>query len=348
MEKEAFMSASENLPDIGVTVDTCEIPFNFSDSSQFRKVSSLKQFGITADSFIQLMPNVATANALSNAYLLRFPEGVEGTLMKLHQGGYASTIIGANKKIAGTSSLFPLEKQAALFTAFSLISFATGQYFLSNISSELSLVNQKLDAVLDFLESEKYADLLSELEFVQYAVKNYLSIMLHEQQRLATLTNIQHSKTQAISDIHFYTKELKSKTSRATTPTLTTEIRYAKKRLELACQLYTISTIMEVYYSQNFDRTYLDIIQEQANQLLESVSNRELQYFTSLAAKPKKSGFRAKAEKLVQPELNTLVEDLANQTENPMSKIIKDAFSKLNKSNSLYVLQNGDVYQPLD
>ena len=63
MEKEAFMSASENLPDIGVTVDTCEIPFNFGDPTQFHKLESLERFGITVDSFIQLLPNAAVANS---------------------------------------------------------------------------------------------------------------------------------------------------------------------------------------------------------------------------------------------------------------------------------------------
>lgn len=347
MEKEAFMSASENLPDIGVTVDTCEIPFNFGDPTQFHKLEPLERFGITVDSFIQLLPNAAVANSLLWAYHLRFPEGVEGTLMKLDQGGFASTIIGSNKKIAGSASLFPLDKQAALFTAFSLISFVTGQYFLSNISSELSLVNQKLDAVLDFLESEKYAALLSELEFVQHAVKNYLSIMLHEPQRVAMLTNIQRSKTQSIADIYFYMRELKRETSRAVTSA--SSIENAQKRLDLACQLYTISTIMEVYYSQNFEQAYIDDILEHSDKLLESVSKRKLQYFTDFAAKSqKKSGSTTKAEKIVQSKWDILIEDLASQTKDPLVKVIEDAFSKLNKQCNLYVLQNGDIYQQIN
>ena len=83
------------------------------------------------------------------------------------------------------------------------MSIASGQYFLAEINKELKTINQNIDNILKFFIWGQKAELLAEVSFAGYAYQNYSSIMEHEQQRLATLTNLQESKKVAMKDIEF-------------------------------------------------------------------------------------------------------------------------------------------------
>lgn len=138
--------------------------------------------------------NAIDSAALANAYIVRFPEGLPHTLMKLGQGGVSSTVVNASGRIAGTASLFDAQFLAVVSTSFSLMSFATGQYYLKNIYNNLDMINLKIDQILGFLYGEKSAELLAEISFVNEAYKNYSSIMKHDSQRLSVLVGLQDSK----------------------------------------------------------------------------------------------------------------------------------------------------------
>ena len=200
------MASNELLStkDLNCEIVPSDIPFDFSDKTRFRKVEFPEQTGVTANSLLQLLPPAIVSDTASKTYILKFPEGVQGVLLHLRNGGYATTVVDASSHFSGTASLHPINPASvALFNAFSIASFATGQYFLSDISSKMSEISRKLDDVLSFLEDSKRTELLSELTFVKYAVGNYSTIMLSEPQRIATLTNIQRSKIRAIADIDF-------------------------------------------------------------------------------------------------------------------------------------------------
>ena len=348
MDKDAFMS-EHSSKEIGCDAIPCNIDYDFSDPKRFKKVTFPKQIGIRADSLLQLIPSVTNTANFNQTYILRFPEGVEGSLMTLHQGGMASTIIGTNGKIAGTASLYEIE-QSPLFQSFTLISFATGQYFLSAITSELSEINKKLDSILNFLETEKYTDLLSEVSFIQRAITSYGSIMLHESQRVATLTNVQRSRTRAIADINFYLNQLKSVADSQDTVAVPIAVFPTRNRLNLACQLYAVSIIMEAYYSQNFDQAYLNSVLDESEQILTIVQKRELNYLTTLATRiqDSKSKFRRVELSKMQQQILALTSELTEQPNHPMLAVIKDTLSKPSKQTDLYLLPNGDIYQKID
>lgn len=348
MNKDAFMSEPSST-EIGCDVIQCNANYDFSDPKRFRKVTFPKQIGIRANSLLQLMPSVIDTANFSQTYILRFPEGVEGSLMKLHQGGMASTIVDSNGKIAGTASLYEVTRVNNLFNIFTAVSFVTGQYFLSDISSHLSLINKKLDNILNFLETEKYTDLLSEVSFIQWAIASYDSIMLHEPQRIATLTNIQRSRTRSIADINFYLNQLKNITDSQDTVAVPAAVFVTRNRLDLACQLYAISIVIEAYYSQNFDKTYLRSVLDESKQILSIVQKRELNYLATLATRiqDNKPKFRKTELSKMQQQILDLVADLTEQSEHPMLPVIKDALSKPSKQTDLYLLPNGDIYQAI-
>ena len=75
------------------------------------------------------------------------------------------------------------------------MAFASGQYFITQVNSELQKINQNIDKILEFLYGDKKAELLSEVSFVKYAYENFSSIMAHDEQRVATIASLQNAKT---------------------------------------------------------------------------------------------------------------------------------------------------------
>ena len=83
------------------------------------------------------------------------------------------------------------------------------------------------------------------LGFELIGTGSYSTIMLSEPQRIATLTNVQRSKIRAIADIDFYATELERRVNAKDTQKNLLSVLNAKQNLDLASQLYAISSIME-------------------------------------------------------------------------------------------------------
>lgn len=54
-------------------------------------------------------------------------------------------IKGENGRFVGSASLYSMEVQAIVLSAFNVISIVSGQYFLSQINKELIVINQNID-----------------------------------------------------------------------------------------------------------------------------------------------------------------------------------------------------------
>lgn len=171
----------------------CDSAINFEDSNRHKKLklSSAQKMHISA--FAQnTLPAIATGT-IANAYVVKFPEGLPHTLTALKQGGVGS-MIRENGKFVGSASFYSMSTQAAIMGTFTAMSVASGQYFLSQINNEMRMMNMKLDEILEFLYGDKKAELMAEMSFIKYAYENYLSIMVHEQQRIATIVSLQEAK----------------------------------------------------------------------------------------------------------------------------------------------------------
>lgn len=342
--------------DFNFDVAPCDIPFDFSDSNHFKKVEFPEQAGIATNSLLQLVPAQLAADATANTYVLRFPNGINGTLMNLHQGGQSATIMDATGHIAGTASLYKVTPASvAAFQVFSLASFATGQYFLADISSKLTEVNRKLDDLLVFLQASKRTALLSELTFVKYALANYSTIMLSEPQRMATIGNLQRAKIKAIADMEFYTEQLEESVNAKASENQAATVLQNKQGIDLASQLYAISTIMEVYYAQNWNKSYLANISADAKPLFALTQNRTIAALKTFSDKVNKEIESIKNAKIKlksdvssnEHKILELSDALNGQTESPLLAMMKDALDEPSKLAELYLRPNGDVYQKI-
>ena len=262
-EEKQYLEEIEEFGDFTVQPISNHIDFEHND--HFVKLD-LKSHGSALTQ--HLIPAAATG-MLANAYCVKFPEGVPHTLMKFKEGGYGSAIMG-KKGIIDQASFHKMLPQATFMGVFTVMSAVTGQYFLSEINSKLEKINQTVTDILAFLYGDKKAELISEISFIQYAQKCFTSIMQHEEQRIATIIGIQSAKKVAMKDIDFYLNDLeatvqnkentKEKSARSLSKNAAT--KQIISSLELSLQLYIMCSILEPYYSQNYDREYLDYIIE--------------------------------------------------------------------------------------
>lgn len=276
------------------------------------------------------------AGEMAHAYIAVFPKGLPHVLTELHQGGYG-TMIRENGRFVGTASLYALSAQAAILSVLTAMSAVSGQYFLSQINGELKIINQKLDEILNFLYGDKKAELLSELSFTKYAFQNYNSIMAHDQQRVATITNLQESKKIAIKDIEFYLADLEDEKTKLE------KAFQVKKCLDLAMQLYFMSGLLEVYYAQNCDIAYTRYVQEDMSNFIEKCNSRILSSFSAL--KGRRAGITTiNKKKSIDDEVEELVASLKNGEGVITRKIIDSAFQVLVTEQKYYLNSDGEVY----
>ena len=234
---------------------------------------------------------------------------------------------------------------------FSVASFATGQYFLADISSKLTEVNKKLDDLLVFLQASKRTELLSELTFVKYALANYSTVMLSEPQRMATIGNLQRAKIKAVADMEFYTEQLEDSVGAKTNENQARIVLQNKQGIDLASQLYAISTIMEAYYAQNWNKSYLANINADAKPLFALTQNRMIGALKTFSDKINKE-IESKKKGLLKGDVSAnehkileLLDTLNAQPESPLLALVKDALDKPSTPAELYLRPNGEVYQ---
>jgi len=314
------------------------------DSASLSQLNSFRQY---------ILPSMA-ANQLQAAYTVTFPEGLPHTLTELKQGGYGTMIRGSDGKFAGTASLYPLEASAAVLQAFTGLSVITGQYFLARISKSLDKMNLKLDEVLKFLYGDKKAELLSEWNFVHHAYDSYASIMQHEAQRIATISSLQESMKIAVKDIEFYIYDLGNLASQMDQVMLkpqgvsgqASKALNVWNSLQLSQQVYAISTVMEVFFSQNYDKNYLSCVEEELHTLIEKSNRRVLEYFAAIRARAQSNPIKAlhHTDNDEFKTIDQIINSLNSGEETPLMLEVRRIFHEAISPVTYYIDADGDLY----
>ena len=322
-------------------------PPDFSDTSRFRKMNLDKsQVSMLTQSIVP-----ATASGLlANAYYCKFPEGMPHTLMKYKTGGVGSTIVGESGRALDHASFHKLTAASAVLGIFTVMSAITGQYFLAQINSKLDKINQSVSDILAFLYGDKKAELVSEISFVQYAQRCYASIMRHEQQQIATISGIQNAKKVAMKDIEFYLNDLHSAVKDAdgkrTDLSQKQKVDQIVSSLELSLQLYITCCILEPYYSENFDKEYLDYI---INDTTEYVSKYRDKIRTSLSmmhgrifeqANGKRVSYDLKTR---QAEIEKMLDSLPSGETSIRQQLQEALYAPLQETN-IFLTAEGEAY----
>lgn len=335
--------------DIGFDITPANV--ELEDRSRFIKmeVSQAQQMHIAA--LIQQIPAVAAEGMAVQAYYVRFPEGLPHILTPLKQGGYGG-MLREKGKIVGAASFYPFETQALVLGAFTAMSIVSGQYFLAQINNQLGMMQKKLDDVLQFLYGDKKAELISEMKFAQYAYANYSSIMDNDIQRIATISSLQEGKKVAMKDIEFYIEDLNRNVNKEVKDgkgwsAVTAETSKTRECLELSIQLYVMTTILEVYYSQNQDQEYLNYLEKDMTTYVRKCDQRILGSFSTLKGRiaGHKAGLLEKTDKAdLLREIEKLIEKLNQGEESDLQKSLHSALNIADQPTEYYCNNKGEVF----
>lgn len=285
----------EQLQDQGnFKIEPCNTNLDFGDEKRFVKLELTNEQRIQIDGLMQHIPNIAAAGAMAEAYTVSFPKGLPHTLISLKQGGFGSQIFDG-KRIVGSASFNPMLGQAAIYGVFSAMSIVTGQFFLARINKELKKINMKLNDILKFLYGNLKAELLAEVKFIKYACENYDSIMEHESQRIATISSIQKAKTIALKDIEFLMEDFDNKIENTSSikdfQSLIkfiyedSNVKQTEECLDFALELYLMSSLMEVYYAENYEKKYIEYIKKDIEEYVSSCNEQRLLGYGNLRGK---------------------------------------------------------------
>lgn len=328
----------------------CEQIVDIKSRSEFEKLEMTSAQKIQMSGLLQQLPAVIATGALSDCYMVQFPDGVPHVLTQLKQGGLSTMVKGENGRFVGSASLYSVEAQVAVLGAFNAMSIVSGQYFLAQINSELKTMNQNIDKILEFLYGDKKAELISEVSFVKSAYQNYNSVMEHEHQRFATLVSLQEAKKVAMKDIEFYMSDMDSTVNTKSGSDIvawTDKIFQIKDCLELSIQLYSMSSLLEMYFSQNYDANYISNIEEESVTYIGKCEKRMLSSFSKLSTRIEnfKEGPLKKIDKQsLEKKVNLVVDSFSRGTESDILKSIRSVLHASEKKAEYYVNSNGDLY----
>lgn len=343
-----------------IQIEPINNPIDFGDG-YIRFDLSPKYKGII-DSFVQQIPSVYSISSVKNLYCLRFPSGVEGSLMTLRKGELAgllaTPIRGEKGRFVGSAGFQKLDPpfSVAALGAFSAMSIVTGQYFMTQINKDLKMMKMSLDKVLEFLYGDKKAELLASMNFVKYAYQNYNSIMERSEQRTATIASLQDAKMVAMKDIEFYLGDLTSAINTKGENDILAVADKAlqiKDSLEYSIQLYCASSLAEVYYAQNTDTGYLQYVNDDLMVYLDKCEKRILSSFSALDSRMKnfkgaallvnKNKFQQDKQQY-EENIDQVVRVLNSSEESAIRSSVRNAMSFLNKNFEYYVSGGGNLY----
>lgn len=153
-----------------------------------------------------------------------------------------------------------------------------------------------------------------------------------------------------MKDIEFYLSDLSSimgdKKSSDISSTVPKMVR-TKDCLDLSLQLYTMSNLLEVYYSENYDPNYISFVQSEASVYIGKCEKRLLNCFGQLQhlLAGAKEGLFVKVNKAeyVQ-QIDAIVAELEASSSSPLQTTLQSALSETAKEKQYYLNREGEVY----
>lgn len=301
-------------------------------------------------SLLQQLPSASIAGAMPNLYTVSFPNGGSPeNLMSLAQGGVSADVMG-DGGIVAKASFHSMNIQALAMGCFTAMSIASSQYFLKQIGDELKVIKFGLDKILEFLYGDKKAELMSEVSFIKYAYQNYVSIMSHEYQRTATIGSIHNAKKVAMKDIEFYMADLNSIITSKGGTDIGAAVEKAfqiKESLELAMQLYGLSSLLEVHYSQNYDSSYIKFVEKDVSVYIDKCEKQMLGNFSALRTlldNAKGSLFKKMDKVVIEQRIVEFIESLNQGGESELRKQLKASLNNVTQKFEYVMTRDGGVY----
>lgn len=322
------------------------------DKTKYEKLDiSRNEIIKIVEPFIRQLPDII----LDKAYTFTLPNSMSELLNSITDSRHLLVnLINPD----GASNILSLVKLHPSMMLFSALSIASIKMVIKDLDTKLSIISTKLDKILEFLYGDKKAEIIAEMQFIRYAYTNFESIFKNDMHRLATLTNIQASKRIAMKNIEFYLADLDTYSHKNTKndnelKKLSDDILNIKDSLELSVELFFSSSVLEIYYSDNHDKSYIENTIAEVNAYLEECHRRNLKDIALMAGRweavfnKDNKGLPVPLPKLKQHTpnpFNDVVESTSRRETINISKKILDNIQ--NPIREYIVTENGEVYIP--
>ena len=361
-EKQELSKVFDELKNQGnFDISVCDHVKDIEDNPKYKKLEMTTQQKMQLSSLATQLPTImaldgiAALSSMPQLFVMSIPSGVQGSLVQLSNGGYMNMIRGVDGRFMGVAPLYPvadytqsLALQSAVLGTFAVMSVATGQYFLTQINSELDKIKMRMDQILAFLYGHNRAELISEISFVKYAYENFNAISSSDSQRIATIAGVQQAKKVAIKDCEFYIYDLESTIEKGNdiTSTVDKALRICDS-LKLSMQLCTMGSILETYLSQNFDPNYILYIENDLSQYIDKCEKAMLGSLTTLHERvrtTKDIPIKKIPKDKLMADISAILEPLKNSAESSLKKTLREGLHLAEKQKTFYLSTDGDVY----
>lgn len=249
-----------------ITLTVCDDDSAALVRQGYRKISNV------AGPIFNQLPGIVGANIAASAYKINLPEGFTiNDLMRLKRNGELTTVLkkGGKGAFQGSASLVSTGPAAVVMGIFIALSVITSQYFLAEINKNLENIKQRISKIDFFLRLEKRCELLSNIDFLQEIHRDYEHIVMNPSHHQAVLNRIIEIKNSANRDCMFYTGLIESnwpqlngsKDSQEQITETLSSIAENIDNLKCATMIYSISSIMELIFSDNAGNgEYIELI----------------------------------------------------------------------------------------
>ncbi len=159
---------------------------------------------------------------------------------------------------------------------FSVVSIATGQYFLSEINNKFKTIEKGIDDIQNFLENDKRSEILANEQTILNIYRRLRFILENDVERYSTSANLKRIKDKALRNIYFFENEIKQ-SANSINPKIKKEEVYDsihKFNINLpqyfcAIRNYFNSTVLDTIVTEMDDPIYLDEVINDLNGRLE-------------------------------------------------------------------------------
>lgn len=164
--------------------------------------------------FLRTIPEIASAIALNNSFRIVMPAGVVGKLMTLVKnpsmsGLLTTSIVGKNNQIIATAGLAPMSGFVVPVIVWTILSFLTGQFFLTQIQKNTRAIFDELRNILFFLVAQEESALSARIEFLNYVGINFSALSQNAEIRVSTLTNLQKANIESLAGLKLWVRNIK-------------------------------------------------------------------------------------------------------------------------------------------
>lgn len=177
--------------------------------------------------------------------------------------------------------------------------------------------------------------------------------MMHEDQRAATIVSLQQAKKVAMKDIEFYMSDLdatarkKAKDYEDLQGLMDKALRI-KDSIEMSRQLYVVSGLLELYYSQNYEKEYINYIEGDMVSYVNKCDSRILSGLSTFQGKL--TDYKAKPlektedrEKRIE-KIAIAVEPYKDGNDSPIRTALESSLEALHKKAEYYIDNTGNVF----